>query len=246
MGRPSDPRTWRAGVSVVVAASMIAVLPGCASLEPAAIGTSHAQLHSSGADAPIEELRFLDARSEASNSPTPAAGSSDEPGVRAGSGHGSLPVDSAPTMLLLADDPQAGGDVTQPPAPAPEGPVNDRERSSVKGSPDYDRRLDATVPVFWTGIVVGGAGVATLLSGIIAGSVYSNQLDEGYSTSMTRDEQAKLSKAGAASNDAALAGAIITALGLSMAAISGAIDWNRCGRLARKTARRRCGTLSAQ
>lgn len=118
----------------------------------------------------------------------------------------------------------------------PVAKISQAETSRV-GTDDADdgSRLERVSPaVFWTGMIVGFVGTATLIGFGIDGRLTEAKIEKGYDEGFTRQERDDLEDRGARANTLAGVGAGLGVAGFSMALIMAGIDYSRCGPLSKK------------
>ncbi len=108
----------------------------------------------------------------------------------------------------------------------------ERDVRIASGPPD---RREVTPVLMWTGIGVGTVAAGASVGFGIAGYVAKNQLADGYAGGGLNGEQRDdLITKGERRNNLAVATASIAVIGYALAVVSAAVDWNRCGPLAKK------------
>lgn len=114
-------------------------------------------------------------------------------------------------------------------------PTSSTEREArLAANDDEPLNPKAVRAAFWGGVITGSVGTAMTLGFGTAGAVAANRLDDGYSEGLTYDERDKLVSRGEAYNALAITGAALMVTGLTVAAITYAIDATRCGPLRQK------------
>ena len=104
-----------------------------------------------------------------------------------------------------------------------------------------------TPALFWTGIIVGTTTAVGAVAFGTLGYVTKNQLSEGYETGgLTEPERDDLVSRGEAYNTTAVVMTTVAVISYALAIVTYGVDWNRCGPLVRKKAKRHCDEVLAE
>ncbi|MCA9687664.1 MAG: hypothetical protein KC457_36230, partial [Myxococcales bacterium] len=101
-----------------------------------------------------------------------------------------------------------------------------------------------TPALFWTGIITGTVGVVGGIAFGVAGYTTKTKIADGYGgEGLTLSQRDELASQGRAFNASAVAFSAAAVVGYALALVTYGVDWNRCGPLVRKSAKRRCDGL---
>ncbi len=127
---------------------------------------------------------------------------------------------------------QASADIEREARPADSG-ADERERS-------------ISPALFWTGVIVGTVGLATLAAGVGVGVSSEKKIEEGDASGLSRADRNDLVDRGELGNRLAIGGGSVLFVGGSLATIITAVDYSRCGRMTSKKRRDECATMGSR
>lgn len=121
-----------------------------------------------------------------------------------------------------------------------EQPSSDIEREPRATKDDDERERSISPALFWTGVIIGTVGLATLATGVGIGVSSDKKIEDGDATGLSRAARQDLVDRGELGNRVAIGGGTILFVGGSLAAIITAVDYSRCGPMISKKRRDEC------
>jgi hypothetical protein len=115
----------------------------------------------------------------------------------------------------------------------------EREPRATDGG-DEDRERSISPALFWTGVIIGAVGLATLATGVGIGVSSAKKIEDGDATGLSRAARQDLVDRGELGNRVAIGGGSVLFVGGSLAAIMTAVDYSRCGPMISKKRRGEC------
>ena len=118
--------------------------------------------------------------------------------------------------------------------------MTDLERDARLETSDRERSK-LTPTLFWAGIITGTVGAVGGIAFGVAGYTTKATISDGYNgEGLTLAERDDLASQGRAFNASAVAFTAVAVVGYALALVTYGVDWNRCGPLVRRHAKRRC------
>lgn len=117
------------------------------------------------------------------------------------------------------------------------------EESSARADRPEKSAKPITPALFWTGVVVGGVGLATAITGVSLGTSSERRIQDGEQSGISRAEREDLVQRGERGNVTAIVGGVLSFVGLGLTTGVVGVDYSRCGPIISKRRRTECETL---